>query len=200
MSRLFAETFEKRMGSDAFILEQVLRVRLGRFLDMEEARGCSSVVSLEETFQGALCLPSGNFTFACRVDRIDREAGGGLLILDYKTGAADGRPAGADTLARMELTREGVRRAVRSFQLPLYCRFVGERHAGVAARAALYDLRKPALVGFPRPRDDGRHEELMGRCSDALGYIVGEIADPNSPFVPDESGGCAWCPYISLCR
>jgi RecB family exonuclease len=197
MEAMFAETFEKRMRADAFILEEVLRVRLGRFLDKEAERHFVGILALEEKFHGVLALPAGEFSFGCRVDRIDRKHGDEILVIDYKTGAA-ALPAGPDTLARMELTRESILRAVRSFQLPLYCRFAAERHPGVAVGAALYDLRDSSMHEFPQDRE--RFDETMARCGEALDFILGEIADPGKPFAPAEGRACAWCPFTSLCR
>ena len=197
MERIFTETFEKRMRSDAFILRQVLRLRLGRFLDAEAARGVDAVLALEERFEGALPCGSGDRVVSCRVDRIDREPGGGILVIDYKTGSAE-LPAGPDTLARMEPTRESILRAVRSFQLPLYCRYAAQRHPGSAVRAEVYDLRDCVRRRFPKDPSD--YEEAMARCDDALGHILREIADPAVPFAASEGRWCGWCPFAAMCR
>lgn len=197
MEALFAETFEKRMRADSFILAEVLRVRLGRFLDAEERRPVASIVALEEPFRGALAFPSGEHSFFCRADRLDREPGGGILVIDYKTGAAS-LPAGPDALAGMELARESILRVVRSFQLPLYCRFAAERHPGDPVRAALYDLTDSSMRDFPRARE--RFDDVMARCGEALGFILGEIVDPAVPFAPSPGRACGWCPFTLLCR
>lgn len=197
LKSLFDEIFGKRMRSDAFILEDVLKVRLGRFLDAEGKRPLAEIVALEEGFAGALDVAGGVFQFTCRIDRLDREEGGGLLVIDYKTGAAQA-PAGPDALDAMDMTRDSILRAVRSFQLPIYRRFVSERFPDAKVRAAVYDLREPAMLDFPR--GGKRPDEASARCDEALAFILREITDPAVPFTRSPGRGCEWCPFKLLCR
>ena len=67
------------------------------FVATERARRAESVLAGSE-IEGArkITAPAGPFTVTARADRIDRLGGGGLAIVDYKTGAA---PAKKDILS-----------------------------------------------------------------------------------------------------
>ncbi len=104
----------------------------------------------------------------------------------------------ARAIARMEPARESILRGIRSFQLPLYCRFAGERHPGVPVRAELVDLRDCSRKPFPK--DPSAFDEAMARCNEALERILCEIADPAVPFAASEGRWCSWCPFTAMCR
>jgi len=202
MDRQFEAAFSRRMKSDAFMLQGVMRTRLEQFLEREAEREVRELVSLEDDVGGVVMLAGHPRIFRCRVDRIDRMEDGSILIIDYKTGATDRQPRGRAVLEMSEFSRESVKRAVRSFQLPLYCYFVGKRYGGVAVRAAAYNLRTLELNEFPGRRECERGEELMEKCLSALGFIIGEILNPDVPFRADEENErrCARCPFFYLCR
>jgi hypothetical protein len=200
--RAFAERFGRRMKSGAFLLEHVVRFRLEQFLDREAERPVEELLALEESLAGEIAIGGRSVPFRCRIDRIDRVAGGRIMVIDYKTGSVADAPRPRLLLGGGMLSREWIGRAVRSFQLPLYRHFVGERYEGADASAALYDLRAAKLIQFPADKDYQHADEIMGACMRALGYIVEEIMDPGRPFMADESDPrrCGRCPYFRLCR
>ncbi|MEE8245648.1 MAG: double-strand break repair protein AddB [Alphaproteobacteria bacterium] len=63
--------------------------RVARWFIAEEARRRKVARTLATEVKGKLVLPgpAGDFTLTAKADRIDRMAGGGLAIIDYKTGA-----------------------------------------------------------------------------------------------------------------
>jgi len=91
-------------------LERLLR----RFIELERARPVFSVAGVETSIE----LERHGIRLDLRVDRIDRQADGALLVLDYKTG----RPKNL-------LNRDG---NPADLQLVVYASALGDRVAGLA--------------------------------------------------------------------
>jgi len=199
----FREGFGKRMRSDSFLLEDVMRFRLERFLDAEsesEERDVKEILSLEEPSEAKVELSGDRFNFKYIVDRIDRLRDDSILILDYKTGADTLKPQKTEALERMELKRESIRDRIKSFQLPLYSYFEKKKFKNESMNAALYNLRNLKLTYLNDDRTD--LDRTMGICMNALDYILHEVLDPNVPFVADreKERACRYCPFFYLCR
>jgi len=202
-SRRFSEFFGRRMKSDAFLLESILRVRLAAFLDAEEKRPGVGIISLEQQFNATLECAAGKYAVTARLDRIERHAAGGVVIIDYKTGSHDAKPKGLKTLGAMDLaSRESIKRAVVSFQLPLYHWLVARHYPDTEVRAALYLLRDAQLSQFPYAKTPQEREQMLALCQDALQAIIAEIMDPETVFSADESepAYCDICPFYNACR
>ncbi|MDD5746321.1 MAG: PD-(D/E)XK nuclease family protein [Candidatus Omnitrophica bacterium] len=202
-AKRFATEFSRRMKSDAFMLEQIMRYRLNRFLDFEAQRRVESIVSLEQDLARNIRCGGRITPFKCRIDRIDRLPGE-ILVIDYKTGSSDAVPAGLTGLkkAAEQGDRKSIKQAVHSFQLPLYLYCVQELYPGEPIGAALYNLRSLSLDAFPRERDKGFAGEIVPACLDLLGIIIDEIHNPDIPFTADDAMGknCEYCPFVALCR
>lgn len=200
----FKDTFGKRMRSDSFLLEDVMRYRLERFLDYEEAgegRNVEEILYLEKEFKkNELILPGGKFNFTYIVDRVDRLEGGSILILDYKTGMDILKPQKADILERMELNRESIKDRIKSFQLPLYYYFERKKYEKAPLNAAIYSLRNLKLTYL----DDGKSDinKVIEICMKGLDFVLHEILDGDKPFLPDkgEEKNCRLCPFFYMCR
>ncbi|MFH1878185.1 MAG: PD-(D/E)XK nuclease family protein, partial [Candidatus Omnitrophota bacterium] len=85
----FRDTFTDKMRSGAFLLENVVRIRLENFLAFERdspERDVKEILYLEKKFTEKLSLPGGCYNFRYVVDRVDRMGSGAVFILDYKTG------------------------------------------------------------------------------------------------------------------
>lgn len=137
---------ERRNLSDAcmiFARGEEERRRTANPLHMEVAFGLEpeSGTPWDRREPVTVLLPGGKAVrLKGRIDRIDRLAGGGLAILDYKTG-------GSGKFSRTDLFRQG-----RQLQPLLYCEML---------RRALEEQGRPEEVGsfsylFPMPRDGGR--------------------------------------------
>jgi len=120
------------------------------------------------------------------------------LVIDYKTGAEQKVPV-VKKLEKMVLTRESVRGAVNSFQLPLYINFIEKRYKAAGTTAALYYLRKVGLVEFPGEEYLTQKEAIMEKCLQALRSILSEITDEAVGFGPDEDS-CRNCRFGDICR
>lgn len=200
LEKAFRRELSGRIRSGDFLVLAVLRHNLGRFLDQEAARPPAEIISLEEGFRERLAVGGRTVMFRCRADRIDRPAGGGLVVIDYKSGGPGEIPrirpealAGlSENAGRLE-----VRAAIRSFQLPLYAFFAQRRYRAADVRAAYCDLRSGRRTEFPD--GSGLGAEAAAGCRAALAAVIREINDPGTPFACDE-GSCRFCPYTVFCR
>lgn len=199
----FKEIFGKRMRSGSFLLQEVMRYRLDRFLDSEEIdeRDIKEILYIEKEFKNVDIVLSGDkFNFTYIVDRVDRLEDNSILILDYKTGADTLKPQRIDRLEKMEFKRESIRDRIRSFQLPLYYYFEKEKYKKEDLNAALYSLRDLKLTYLYDEKTNT--ERTMEICMNALDFILHEIIDSERPFLADRENetNCRYCPFFYLCR
>ncbi len=127
-----------------FLVDEEERARQGRPLCLEaelggarvEARPWNRVEPVELSLPSGLVLPLRG-----RVDRIDRlDDGGGLAIVDYKTGSAK------------KFSREDPFRGGRCLQPFLYARMLKR----VTEEAGIPEPVRSFSFYFPMPRDEGR--------------------------------------------
>ncbi|MCG2713179.1 MAG: PD-(D/E)XK nuclease family protein [Candidatus Omnitrophica bacterium] len=202
----FVKIFSRRMKSDAFMLKQILKYRLKRFLANEAEnpdRKIEAIEALEHDIEKEIRLKNRTVNFLCRIDRIDRKDHENIIVLDYKTGSSDNVPAGLKSLQKTadNPSRNAVKKAVKSFQLPLYLYCVQEQYPMQIITAALYNLRTLKLDQFPKARDYAQKGQIMRLCLEMLSYIIDEIHDQNIPFEADENeDSCRYCPFTGACR
>lgn len=198
----FDETFGKKMKSDGFLVKEVILHRMQRFLEGEKARPVDEIVHLEKTFTGDISFPGLAVAFEARIDRLDRMNDGTLVVVDYKTGSTDKMPARLAALEGMDLSFDGIKRAVASFQLPIYLHLASRAFPGVPMDAALYDLRTAELKNFYREKTDTEKAARTKHCMAALQYILEEIVNPEVPFRGEDQNRdhCLQCPFFYACR
>jgi hypothetical protein len=198
---MFGRYFARRMKSDAFMLEKILRFRMEQFLNHEEERrDVNRLLSVERDFSVIVNTDSLNFRFICKVDRIDELSDGGLLITDYKTGSIDQMPRNSPE--KTEFSRRQIKETVKSFQLPLYIYCLADKFKDKEINAAFYNLRTSEFHYFPGKREASNKEAVFNLCMEALRFILKEIVDPEVDFVADNTDFrlCQGCPYLYLCR
>ncbi|MFH0796422.1 MAG: PD-(D/E)XK nuclease family protein [Candidatus Omnitrophota bacterium] len=199
MEERFRAGFQKTIKAGGFLVRQLLRQRLEKFLDYErESRKVREIVSLEQGLEGRVEFSGRVFKFGYRVDRIDRLPDGRLLVIDYKTGAERKTPS-VKKMESMELNRESIRESINSFQMPLYIFFIDREYKTTGTTAALYYLRDIGLTEFPGEESLAQKELIMEKCLQALEYILSEITDPAVGFGPDEES-CRRCQFVDICR
>jgi CRISPR/Cas system-associated exonuclease Cas4 (RecB family) len=210
--KLFEERFDERFGklmkSEAFLLKNVLQVRLKQFLDKEERAGerelrnVTRTLALEERFDDLLDLSCGPIKFVYKMDRIDRLEDGSVLVLDYKTGGVDLMPRKVEAVEAMPLERTGIRDTVRSFQVPMYFYHLTQKYPGERINAAFYNLRTMELKSFLNPKEAAETVKINEVFFKALDFILREILDPKIPFQPDDADPryCGVCPFYHVCR
>ncbi|HOY10675.1 MAG TPA: PD-(D/E)XK nuclease family protein, partial [Candidatus Omnitrophota bacterium] len=188
---LFEKTFARSMKADAFLLKTVLEARLDLFLRNEcenPERQAREILFIEKRFADSIPLPSGSFSFVCRVDRVDRMEDGTVLLLDYKTGAVDPLPRGLEVIERMALSRQVIYENVRSFQLPLYFYYLQKYFPGERLNAAFYNLRTLELSPLIRRSLAYDYDRINQGFLRALDYVMAEILNADIPFVNDPVG------------
>ncbi len=202
----FNKEFNRRMKSDAFMIKQIMRYRLERFLDNEAEnpnRRVESIEGLEKDIMTEIKLRKRKVKFKCRIDRIDRLSSGRIQVIDYKTGSSDAVPGTLKSLqnALISPERKTIKKALKSFQLPLYLYCVEKEFEASIISAALYNLRTLKIEEFPRPKEYAFKEEIMDCSLEMLDFIVEEIYDINIPFEADENeDSCRYCSFVGACR
>ncbi|HLF17918.1 MAG TPA: PD-(D/E)XK nuclease family protein [Candidatus Omnitrophota bacterium] len=184
----FANTFERSMKTDSFLLKSVLIERLKRFLDNEQEnseRGVAKLLFLESRCLDTIPLSCGNIKFQYIVDRIDEMKDGTIMITDYKTGAIDQMPRPLQTIEQMELSREHILENIRSFQVPLYYQYIAKQYKGKRVNAALYNLRTLDVKRFVDESMMNESERINEAFLRALDHVVSEILDPEVDFVEE---------------
>ncbi|MBF0594783.1 MAG: PD-(D/E)XK nuclease family protein [Candidatus Omnitrophica bacterium] len=182
--RHFKVMFSQRMRSGDFLVHQVMEHKLKAFLACERERSArvERLLVVEGDYPGELRLPSGNYLFKTRIDRVEELAGGQLSILDYKTGSSDRLPNRPLFLSDAP-DREEIFNKVHSFQLPLYMYFVSRALPGRLVNAGLYLLRSAEIKYFFTERYPIQPlEGALAPYWQALDIILGEIMDPERPF------------------
>ena len=203
----FETKLAHRMKGEGPLVLRTMLHRIEKFLraDSENMTLVSEIQSLEQQYTVPLVLRRHAYPFVAKVDRVDRLQDGTVLVLDYKSGSIDKIPLASENIAAalQQPSRTAIKDAIRSFQLPLYAHIIHAQNKGASIDARLYSLQDGKQGGLYKPRkDNGRHEEKLELCMEALGIIINEANDPAAPFDPDESSPaqCGTCPYRIMCR
>jgi len=197
----FDDFFLKRMKGDSFLLREVMRFRLERFLDMEQERDVKEIVCLEEEFKGGINIGKNFFEFISYIDRIDRCNDESLFIIDYKSGGEVLIPKSINKLEDMEFTRESIKDTIRSFQLPLYLYLVRNKYKDSQVKSGFYYLKDLKIETFPKEKEGDRLEHILDICIKALGVIINEILNPKINFVAcEDTRYCKNCSFFYMCR
>jgi len=204
----FAADLGKRMKSDAFMVREIMRHRLERFLAVEEGRPVAGILALEKDFRGSIPLGEVEVAFKVRIDRIDMLEDGSLLVLDYKTGGGE-VPDGSLRSADGPLDRNEMKKKIKSFQLPVYLYFASREYADIPLQnAALYSLREndagaAVKTLFHGSLQAAERAEVMREYLCALAWLFNrEILNPEVPFAPDKQdpAACSYCAFSQICE
>ena len=105
-------------------------------------------------------------------------------------------------LGELELGREEIKNAIKSFQLPIYTWACREHLKSQDVSAAIYFLRNCEIKEYLQKSTPEKKAENLDVCLKAVSFILDEIVNPEVGFVADEDveRSCAYCPYTALCR
>ncbi|MFH1876389.1 MAG: PD-(D/E)XK nuclease family protein [Candidatus Omnitrophota bacterium] len=196
----FDQQLGRRMKSDAFLLKHIMRERLSAFLEEEATRPVARIISLEHECTGTIALAGMEVPFKYMVDRVDEMADGSIVIIDYKTGSVDAVPAKRAALESLELSRQTIKKKIKSFQLPIYYYFLSKEFPSRSVNAELYSVRTLAREVFISEKDYPLRDTIMQVCLSALSFIFGEIINPDVGFVAHkEERKCQNCIFTALC-
>ncbi|MDI6740970.1 MAG: PD-(D/E)XK nuclease family protein, partial [Candidatus Edwardsbacteria bacterium] len=202
--RRFRGAYGERLDGGLSLIRSQVETRMGDILGYHRARLAGiTIQECEHELAAPLTTRFGTTGLKGKIDRIDRRSDG-ILILDYKTGAAAGKPNNGkfslDSRAQWHKT-------VKSFQLPMY--LILYRHNNPPRRAApaaeinsaLMLLGGTAIEEKPLfGRKDDR-EKLFGEYKRAITILIEEIMDPDVSFspAPDPDAQCPNCGYKTPC-
>jgi ATP-dependent helicase/nuclease subunit B len=199
----FNDSFLRTMKSDSFLLKEIIRFRMERFLEEEKNRQVAQILMLEEKFREKVSLADREYNFVLKVDRIDLLADNSMLILDYKTGGSENKPKSIEKIKEYGFQRSALKNTIGSFQMPIYLYFVRRRQTGKPLiNAAIYNLRLSQIEYFLKSGDFSAIEEIDQVFIQALASIISEIVNPQVNFSHDDQDQryCQNCPFFYLCR
>ena len=139
-----------------------------------EAANRNEIVDVEWKFS----FPFGDQIMKGKIDRVERRADGGLVVVDYKTGKVSNAPA----LIRLK----------DEIQLNLYALAVQEEFGELPAVASYLYLRETKLLPYLPS------ESIIGTFSERLSRVVGTILAGDFPAM--QSRDCTYCDYGEICE
>jgi ATP-dependent DNA helicase UvrD/PcrA len=140
-----------------------------------QAKNTNTILAAEQRFRFRL----DGRTVTGYIDRIERQPDGGLVVIDFKTGA---KPS--------NITKSGIREDI---QMNVYCMAVQEMYGRLPVRASLYYLKDDRIIDYiPDFESIGAFKERL------QGMIAAVCAEE---FVAKPSYmGCRTCDYTDLCE
>jgi ATP-dependent helicase/nuclease subunit B len=160
--------------------------RIARWLVAEERAHRSSIAESLSECEGhwTLSSPGGPFTITAKADRIDRLTDGGLLVVDYKTGAVPSTKTVQAGFAP-QLPLEGAILRNGGFS------GVG----GSAAALEYWRLSGGRPAGERRPIAEGDPGALIDRVIARVKALIERFDDPSTPYLAVPSP--LWAPRFS---
>jgi len=194
----FDAFFSKRMASDSFLLKELLKNKLEAFLSFEKERNVKKVLHLEEKVEGCV----GDFNFTAKIDRIDELEDGTFLIIDYKTGDIEKLPSKKEEVLLGLTDRRSIKKAVRSFQLPIYLYLAEKELKYDNMNGGLYGIKTTEIKYLWKDETQEQKQRLLEVYMGLLKKVLAEIVDPAAKFTADggDEKRCARCPYFYMCR
>jgi DNA helicase II / ATP-dependent DNA helicase PcrA len=165
---LAAAAFQDRYQHDLYCEQGVLQLQ--DFLAGFRRSPAPRVLHTEEYFD----VKVGEIKVVGRIDRIDEEAGGGVVVTDYKTGKAQSQEDSDESL-----------------QLSIYALAARDKWGYRADRLVLYNLEGNSPV--VTRRNEFQLNEARGRVMQVAENIAAGRFDPTPGFY------CRFCAYRNLC-
>ena len=196
LKRLGHEVFDAldvRPGVRAFWWPRFERVA-DYVADLERERRAGGDLHVLAELRGGMSLdaPGGRFTVTAKADRIERRADGGIVIVDYKTGA----PPSETAVLRGD-----------SPQLALEAAIAADGGFGDLGPAAVVELAYWQLTGGPTPGKTRALKkaspgDLAAQAVTGLKDLVRRFDDPATPYhaYPDPDRAPAYDDYAHLAR
>ncbi len=170
--------------------------RIARWFVAAEAERRRLLAEVQGEIAGSLSLmgPAGAFELVAKADRIDRRHDGGLVIIDYKTGAVPS-PGDVELGLSPQLPLEAAIAAAGGFAA------IG---AGVVSELAYWRLSGGNPPGEPTflGKDETGIAALAAAARAGLAALIAEFDDPRTPYraVPWPEKAPRYSDYAHLAR
>ena len=207
MNNVIEEVFKdyfKYQGGEFLLLKEVVKVRLGKFMEGEKAKKGLKIIALEKDYNTPIEVNGREITLKGRVDRIHLWDGE-YTVVDYKTGSSASVPA--KNIEEPLHSREEMKKHIRSFQLPIYLylfknQYGFDDYSNINAVLYLignvFGSYEKMLFGKNFKGDRGELIEEIFLPS--LRNLVSEILNQEIPFTSDHSDErlCENCPFRTM--
>lgn len=195
LSDSFDKNFDVNFREDSFLIKRVLMFRLERFINFLKKKDFGKVYGCEKHYEAEIETKKSKYRLECIIDRID-ENDGFYNIYDYKTGNVESKlitPYFDDLQANA--STDDIKKAVKSFQLPLY-KYIFEKSTSLKVKeCGLFDIKKSELVTFPQ------ENKIYEKSINIVKEILDEInACGYFEFSEKGNKNCGNCKYLSVCR
>lgn len=195
---------------------QLLLLRAGRtrLMSMAAAVPRTTPLALETELTASLEAGGRTYLLSGRADRLDRREEG-VVILDYKTGAAPSLPPAvwADEALWSRIARwrtpaddpnifEDVAGRIGSLQLPLYCWLHAAARGETPADAAFVELRdsgKEKPLFGPRFDPENRHDAIHRQTPDLVAFLLRHLATATAFTPRPDERRCPYCDFRPAC-
>jgi hypothetical protein len=187
-----------KFRSDAFIIKEIIKNKMLKFLDYDIQRQYKRVYASEQTYTTTIQTNLGNrYKLTCRIDRIDQIDNKNYIILDYKTGTISTSIIKKSFFNyTSKINRYYIRNSIDSLQLPLY-KYIFEKSTGMnVLMYGIYDIKNIKVITFPNIAT------IYDKCLDMIKFILDEIntiryfeADQQDDYLK-----CNKCEYLYICR
>lgn len=200
LNDLFESRSDLKFREDEFLIKKVLDYRMTKLLDFESRRDYDNIFRCEKKYETTLETDKSVYNLECVIDRIDCKAGG-YMILDYKTGRVETPVLSKnfDKLMEAGITRENIKKAVKSLQLPLY-KYIFERcEKPNACGCGIYNVKKSEIFDFFSNAADA--DSVYAQCVEIIKYILDEIIhEQYFEFDKNDGINCKSCKFFYICR
>ncbi len=171
------QSFRDMMAAAAFdddyqrtLFEQLGARQLGAYLSALTRQPAPPVLHAERSFQ----MKVDGVPVRGRMDRVDRLEGGGVRVIDFKTGSVFDQD-----------------KADKSLQLSIYAIAARETLSAEPAELVIHNLEDNSEVRTAR--DEEALLETRAKIAEVAEGIAAERFDPRAGF------WCRWCEYRNLC-
>jgi CRISPR/Cas system-associated exonuclease Cas4 (RecB family) len=189
------------------ITKEIIKKYILQLLKTDRNHAPFHLVSLEETYKTALPLrrrsAGKTVQIGGKIDRVD-QYGGGIRIIDYKTGTENMAFKNLESL----FTALPTERNDAAFQVFLYSWLFRKKMQGARVVPCLFYVRssyKQGFNGFLKDQSDRTEVQDFTRYEsafeDLLVSVLETLADPSVPFVQTtDEEFCARCAYRQICH
>lgn len=187
------------------IIYGVLKQYITQLLQYDKTQTPFTIVALEKDYYYQLPLPNGDVVrTGGRIDRLERDAEGRLIVVDYKTGGSPSPVRDIDSIVQHSERASGY-----FLQTFLYSLAVQQQEGGIVKPTLCYVNRSGRLSTFSRTMCLGTEknnvpveditlyrEEFVSKLTE----VIQGIFDPQQSFsATEDQATCIYCDFKQMC-